>query len=271
MVLLWIIGGLASLVALAFLLGITVVKEWEKLIVFNLGKFSAIKEPGLNFVFPLIQRGIIIDTRERAVDVKPQEIMSSDNVPATIDAVVYYKIVDAKKAILEIEDYAQATGLLAQSALQTVMRKKEFNEFLLKKEECGNEILDKLQKPTDAWGITITKVEIKNIAIPDNLKRAMAKEAEAIREKKSRIIKAEGELESSKKLVEAGKMLAGDENAILLRQLQTWQEIGAEQNSLIILVPTNFKEAGMDVAMSSAIEKVRKNVEKIEEKPKGKK
>jgi len=236
-------------------MGFIVVNDWEKLVTFTLGKFSSIKESGFRFVVPMFQKGILLDTREKVVDVKPQEIMSKDNVPAVVDAVIYYRIFDVRKAFLEVEDFRLATELLAQSTLRTVLSKKEFNEFMVDKEKCSKEILDKLQKPTDEWGITITKVEIKNIEIPDNLKRAMAKEAEAIREKKARVIKSEAELEASNNLIAAGNKLAGSENAMLLRQLQTWQEIGAEQNSLIILVPTEFKQSGMDVAISTAMKK----------------
>jgi regulator of protease activity HflC (stomatin/prohibitin superfamily) len=131
-------------------------------------------------------------------------------------------------------------SLLAQSKLRDVLGKYDLDTLLAKKEEIGKEVLDMLQEPTDDWGITIISVEIKNIEVPDNMKRAMAKEAEAIREKRSRIVKASAEEEASRKFMEAAKIIAESPNALLLRQLQTWQEIGAEQNSLIILVPTEF-------------------------------
>jgi regulator of protease activity HflC (stomatin/prohibitin superfamily) len=174
------------------------------------------------------------------MDVVPQEILTKDSVPVKIDAVVYYKIFDAAKSIIAVEYFTMASTLLAQSKLRDVLGKYDLDTLLSNKDKIGKEVLDALQGPTDDWGITIISVEIKNIEVPDNMKRAMAKEAEAIREKRSRIVKASAEEEASKKFTEAAKTMEQSPNALMLRQLQTWQEIGAEQNSLIILVPTEF-------------------------------
>jgi regulator of protease activity HflC (stomatin/prohibitin superfamily) len=176
------------------------------------------------------------------MDVIPQEVLTKDSVPVKIDAVVYYKIFDAAKSIIVVEHFGMASTLLAQSKLRDVLGKYDLDTLLSNKEQIGKEILELLQGPTDDWGINIISVEIKNIEVPDNMKRAMAKEAEAIREKRSRLVKASAEEEASKKFAEAARIMAGSSTALVLRQLQTWQEIGAEQNSLIILVPTEFAQ-----------------------------
>jgi regulator of protease activity HflC (stomatin/prohibitin superfamily) len=174
------------------------------------------------------------------MDVVPQEVMTKDSVPTKIDAVVYYKIFGAQKSITAVENFAYASTLLAQSKLRDVVGKYDLDTLLVSKDKIGNEVLGVLQGPTDEWGVNIRSVEIKNIEIPDNMKRAMAKESEAAREKRARLIKASAEEEASKLFTNAAKIVAESPNALVLRQLQTWQEIGTEQNSLIILVPTEF-------------------------------
>jgi len=222
------------------ILGIRIVSQWQKGVVFRLGKYVRQINPGLNIIIPVLEMVRFVDMRIRTMDVVPQEVMTKDSVPVKIDAVVYYKIFDAVKSIVAVENFGLASTLLAQSKLRDVLGKYDLDMLLANKDQIGKEVLEILQGPTDQWGITILSVEIKNIEVPDNMKRAMAKEAEAIREKRSRIVKASAEEEASKKFMEAAKTFAESPNALLLRQLQTWQEIGAEQNSLIILVPTEF-------------------------------
>lgn len=222
------------------LFGIRIVSQWQVGVVFRLGRHVREIKPGLNIIIPLIEYANFVDMRIRTMDVVPQEIMTKDSVPVKIDAVVYYKIFDAARSIIAVENFGLASTLLAQSKLRDVLGKYDLDTLLANKEQIGKEALQMLQGPTDEWGITIISVEIKNIEIPDNMKRAMAKEAEAIREKRSRLVKASAEEEASRKFTEAAKVIAESPNALILRQLQTWQEIGAEQNSLIILVPTEF-------------------------------
>lgn len=231
-----------TLAALTAIFGIRIVSQWQKGIVFRLGRYVREINPGLNIIIPVLEYVRFVDMRIRTMDVLPQEIMTKDSVPVKIDAVVYYKIFDAAKSIIVVENFALASTLLAQSKLRDVLGKYDMDTLLAKKDEICKEILVALQEPTDQWGINIISVEIKNIEIPDNMKRAMAKEAEAIREKRSRLVKASAEEEASRRFTEAAKVMAESPNALLLRQLQTWQEIGAEQNSLIILVPTEFAQ-----------------------------
>ncbi|MCX5704455.1 MAG: slipin family protein [Candidatus Omnitrophica bacterium] len=235
--------GLMTLVIVGVvicLFGIRIVSQWQIGVVFRLGKLVRQINPGFNIIIPVIEYVSFVDMRIRTMDVIPQEIMTKDSVPVKIDAVVYYKIFDAPKSIIAVENFGMASTLLAQSKLRDVLGKYDLDTLLSNKDQIGKEVLVALQGPTDEWGITIISVEIKNIELPDNMKRAMAKESEAVREKRSRIVKASAEEESSKKFLEAAKVMSESPSALILRQLQTWQEIGAEQNSLIILVPTEF-------------------------------
>ena len=231
---------LVSVVVLAVLFGIRIMSQWQVGVVFRLGKYVRQIKPGLNVIIPVLEYVTCVDMRIRTMDVIPQEIMTKDSVPVKIDAVVYYKIFDAPKSIIAVENFQMASTLLAQSKLRDVLGKYDLDTLLANKDQIGKEVLEILQGPTDEWGISIISVEIKNIELPDNMKRAMAKEAEAIREKRSRLVKASAEEEASKMFTNAAKIIAESPNALMLRQLQTWQEIGAEQNSLIILVPTEF-------------------------------
>ncbi len=223
-----------------FILGIRVISQWERGVIFRFGKFLNEIKPGLSWVIPVIDSIYHVDMRIRTMDVIPQEVMTRDSVPTKIDAVVYYQIFDAQKSITAVENFAYASTLLAQSKLRDVVGKYDLDTLLSSKDKIGGEVLTALQGPTDQWGVNVKSVEIKNIELPDNMKRAMAKESEAAREKRARLIKASAEEEASKMFANAAETMAKNPNALVLRQLQTWQEIGAEQNSLIILVPTEF-------------------------------
>ena len=236
-------SGSVTLVILAVVIcifGIRIVSQWQIGVVFRLGKLARQIKPGFNIIIPILEYVSLVDMRIHTMDVIPQEIMTKDSVPVKIDAVVYYKIFDAPKSIIAVENFGMASTLLAQSKLRDVLGKYDLDTLLSNKDHIGKEVLVALQGPTDEWGITIISVEIKNIELPDNMKRAMAKESEAVREKRSRLVKASAEEEASRKFLEAAKVMAESPSALILRQLQTWQEIGAEQNSLIILVPTEF-------------------------------
>jgi regulator of protease activity HflC (stomatin/prohibitin superfamily) len=222
--------------------GIKLAKEWEKAIVLRLGRYVGNRGPGLFYVIPFIEKARKLDTRKQVMDVAKQNILTSDSVTVAVDAVVYYKIKksEVEKSVLNVEDWEGASTTLAQTTLRDIVGQKPLDSLLTKKQEVGDEIKKILDKKTDEWGIEVSDVEIRDVEIPEQLERAMAKEAEAIREKRARVTKAEGELQASKKLREAGQELAKAPNATLIRQLQTWQEIGAEQNSLIVVAPTEM-------------------------------
>lgn len=235
----WIVLS-AGVALLIFVMGIRVISQWKRGVVFRWGKFLREISPGLSWVIPAIDTVFYVDVRIRTMDVVPQEVMTKDSVPTKIDAVVYYQIFDAKKSLIAVENFAYASTLMAQSKLRDIVGKYDLDTFLSSKDKISYEVLQVLQGPTDEWGVNIKSVEIKNIELPDNMKRAMAKESEAVREKRARLVKASAEQEASRMFTDAAKTIAESPNALILRQLQTWQEIGAEQNSLIVLVPTDF-------------------------------
>jgi len=235
-----LIVGVGSTVLASFLLytSLKVANQWNEAVVLRLGKFNRVQGPGIFFIIPFVEAIRWINKRTQVMDVTPQEIMTSDSVPVEVDAVVYFKVNGSKNAILNVEDFDDATSKLAQTTLRDIVGRKDLTYLLKQKEDMGKEIKDRLDKETGKWGIDVENVEIKDVILPDMLKRAMAKEAEAIREKNARVIKAEGELAASKKLKEASSIL--DDKAITLRQLQTWQEIGTEKNTMMIVVPSDL-------------------------------
>lgn len=213
---------LIGLVVLIGILGVRVISQWEYGVVFRFGKFKREIKPGLTWIIPAIDSVYHVDMRIRTMDVVPQEVITKDSVPTKIDAVVYYKIFDAPKSITAVENFAYASTLLAQSKLRDIVGKYDLDTFLVSKDKLSDEVLRALQGPTDEWGVNIKSVEIKNIEIPDNMKRAMAKESEAIREKRARLVKASAEQEASRMFADAAKTVAEHPNALVLRQLQTW-------------------------------------------------
>ena len=229
---------LCVLVLFIFLGGIRIVNEWEEGVTFFLGKYSGNKKPGFRWIFPILQQMKKVDRRIRTLDVEPQECITKDSVTIDLDAVIYFKVTDPKKAIVDVRNFELASYKFGQTALRDIVGKKDLDQLLGKKDEIGEAIKKAIQDPTDNFGVKVTNVEIKDVVLPKDMKRAMAKEAEASREKKARIIKASGEFEASKKLKDAADLL--DDKSMILRQLQTWQEIGAEQNSTMILVPSDL-------------------------------
>ena len=244
---------------LYLLSGFRVIPQWEVGLIFTLGKYTGSRPPGLTWILPGFQQIHRIDVRIRTMDVHPQELITRDSATVTVDAVVYYKVVMPEKAKLNVKNFEEASTLLAQSALRDILGKHTLDELLIMKKELGEQILNSIQGPTDNWGVTITSVEIKNIEVPENMKRAMAKEAEAIREKRARQLKAEAEVEASKKFQEAASIIARDPIALRLRELQTWQEIGAEQNSLMILIPSGLEQTASSIAAAMGTTMLKAN------------
>ena len=211
-----------------------VVKEYERGVVLRLGKFHMTKEPGLRLIFPWIDKMTKIPIRVVTMDVPSQEIITRDNVSVKVNAVAYFRVMDPEKAFLQVEEYLQATSQIAQTTLRSVLGQAMLDELLSAREDLTiktQEIVDKL---TDPWGVKVTAVEIKHVELTAELKRAMAKEAEAERERRAKIIHAEGESEASEKLAQAANVLATASGALQLRYLQTLTEISVEKNSTII-------------------------------------
>jgi len=222
--------GLIILAAIVIfvLSGIKVVNQYQRGVVLTLGKFSGVREPGLRIVLPVIQTMTLVDIRSTPIDVPKQEVITRDNVTVGVDAVVYFRIVNAPKAVLETTNYIYATSQFAQAALRDVTGNVDMDDLLAKREEISQQIKEIVDAETDKWGIDVENVKIQNIELPGDMKRAMAKQAEAERERRSNIINADGEKQAAKTLAEAAEILATTPGAINLRTLNTLERISTE-------------------------------------------
>lgn len=214
--------------------GIRIVYEYKRAIKFRFGKYINVLKPGFRWIIPVIETVQFVDIRVITINIASQEIMTKDNVPSRIDGVLFYKIVDTEKAVLEVEDYNFAISQLAQASLRDVCGKAELDTILSKREEMGENIRLIVEKETKAWGIIISDVKVKDIELPENMKRSMANQAEAERSRRARIILAEAEKQAASTLLEAGKMIDQSPSAIKLRLYQTLADIAAEKNSTIV-------------------------------------
>lgn len=221
------------------LAGLKVVNQYERGIVLTLGRFTGIRNPGLRVVLPIIQTIRKVDIRSTPIDVPQQEIITRDNVTVKLDAVVYFRVVDAPKAVLETVNYTYATSQFAQAALRDVTGNAELDELLSKREAISQQIKDIVDAETEKWGIDVENIKIQSIELPQDMKRAMARQAEAEREKRAKIIVAEGEQLSAAKLGEAADIIAAHPIALQLRNLQVLNDIAAEKNSTIVF-PSQF-------------------------------
>ena len=224
--------------------GIKVVNQYERGVVLTLGKFSGVRQPGLRIVVPILQQLTRVDVRSTPIDVPKQEIITKDNVTAGVDAIVYFRVIDAPRAVLETTNYVYATSQFAQAALRDVTGNFELDDLLSKREEISQQIKEIVDKQTDQWGIDVEAVKIQNIELPSDMKRAMAKQAEAERERRSNIINAEGERAAAETLAEAARIIAGTPGAINLRTLNTVERISTEPSQkTTILFPVELLEA----------------------------
>jgi regulator of protease activity HflC (stomatin/prohibitin superfamily) len=208
--------------------------EYERVVVFRLGRLIGIKGPGLVLIIPILDRVIKLDLRTRVIDVPKQRIITQDNVTVDVDAIVYFRIIDPQKAVVEVQRYDIATSLLAQTTLRDTIGQKNLDELLSQREELNKSLQTVIDLGTDPWGIKVSSVNIKDVSLPEEMLRAIAKQAEAEREKRSRIIMAEGELEASAKMTEAAKLYEKTPVALRLRELQTLTEIAREKNLIIV-------------------------------------
>ena len=213
---------------------IRILREYERGVVFTLGRFSGVKGPGLILVIPVIQQMERIDLRTRVFDVPPQDVISLDNVSVKVNAVVYYRVIDPEKSIIQVEDFNQATSELAQTTLRSVVGQHELDQMLADREQLNNDVREILDKQTDAWGIKVLNVELKHIDLDEQMVRAIAKQAEAERLRRAKIIDAEGESQAADKLVEAGKKLSQHPESMQLRYLGTLANIAGEKSSTIV-------------------------------------
>ena len=211
-----------------------VLREYERAVVFTLGRFWKVKGPGLILIVPFVQQIVRVELRTIVMDIPPQDVISRDNVSVRVSAVVYFRVIDAERAVIQVENYENAVSQLAQTTLRSVLGQHELDEMLSERTKLNTHIQQILDEHTDAWGIKIGMVEIKHIDINENMVRAIARQAEAERERRAKVIHADGELQASHKLLEAAQVLAQQPQALQLRYLQTLSNIAEEKNSTII-------------------------------------
>ncbi|MFV0454504.1 MAG: slipin family protein [Pseudomonas sp.] len=211
-----------------------ILREYERGVVFQLGRFWRVKGPGLILVIPGLQQMVRVDLRTLVLDVPTQDVISRDNVSVKVNAVVYYRVLDAEKAIIQVEDYHSATSQLAQTTLRAVLGKHDLDDMLAEREQLNSDIQQVLDAQTDAWGIKVANVEIKHVDLDESMIRAIARQAEAERERRAKVIHAEGELQASEKLMQAAEMLGRQQGAMQLRYMQTLSNIAGDKNSTIV-------------------------------------
>jgi regulator of protease activity HflC (stomatin/prohibitin superfamily) len=214
---------------------IRILREYERGVIFRLGKLLGVKGPGLIFLIPVVDRMVKMDLRVVTIDVARQEVMTRDNVPVTVDAVLYFRVIDPEAAVVKVVDFLKATSLIAQTTLRSVLGQAELDELLAHREKINLTLQEIIDRQTDPWGIKVTAVEVKDVALPDGMKRAMAKQAEAERERRAKIVNAEGEYQAAEKMVQAAAMMSKEPIALQLRFLQTMREISSEHNTTTFL------------------------------------
>ena len=225
--------GLIIIVGL-FLYMFRILREYERAVVFMLGRFWKVKGPGLIILIPVVQQMVRVDLRTIVMDVPTQDVISRDNVSVKVNAVLYFRVIDSEKAIIQVEDYLAATSQLAQTTLRSVLGQHDLDDMLAEREKLNADIQAILDKQTDAWGIKVSNVEIKHVDIDESMVRAIARQAEAERERRAKVIHAEGEMQAAEKLVQAAQTLSAQPTAIQLRYLQTLTEIAGEKSSTIV-------------------------------------
>ena len=237
-------GGTLILVLVLLVLlskAIYVLREYERAVIFRLGRLVGVRGPGFILIIPFIDRLVRVSLRIIAMDVPPQDVITKDNVSVKVNAVVYYRVFEPDKAIVEVQDYNYATSQLAQTTLRSVIGGAELDELLAAREKINQELQSILDKQTDSWGIKVSAVEVKHVDLPDTMQRAIARQAEAERERRAKIIHADGELQASEKLSSAAHVLAAEPTSVQLRFLQTLSEIAVEKNSTIVFpVPVDI-------------------------------
>jgi len=225
---------IAVFVVIALGTSVRVLREYERGVIFRLGRLIATKGPGLILLIPLIDRIVKVDLRTVTLNIPPQEVITRDNVPASVNAVAYFRVVDSNRAIVEVENYLVATSQISQTALRSVLGKAEFDQLLSERERLNEELQKIIDESTEPWGVKVTAVEIKDVEIPEQMQRAIARQAEAERERRAKIINSEGEFQAAQKLTDAADIISTNPASLQLRYLQTLLEIGSNQNTTVV-------------------------------------
>ncbi len=229
-----IVIGVLVFVFILLASAIRILREYERAVVFRLGRLIPAKGPGLILLIPIVDRMERISTRIETIDVQRQEVMTKDNVPVSVDAVVYYRVVAPTDAVVKVKNFHKATYLLAQTTLRSVLGQSELDELLAARDRINRRLQEIIDEHTEPWGIKVSMVEVRDVVLPDTMKRAMARQAEIERERRAKIINAEGEFQASQKLTEAAKIIATEPIALQLRYLQTLSEVASENNSTTV-------------------------------------
>jgi regulator of protease activity HflC (stomatin/prohibitin superfamily) len=241
---LYLIGFLIIFLPIA----VKILPEYERGVIFRLGRLSGVKGPGIIIIIPFVDKMIRVSLRTVTMDVPPQDIITSDNVTVKVNAVVYFRPMEPAKAIIEVEDYLYATSQIAQTSLRSILGQSQLDDLLSKRDEINAKLQQVIDTETEPWGIKVSTVEVKNVDLPETMQRAIARQAEAERERRAKVIHAEGELQASRKLAEAAKVLAEEPSALQLRYLQTLTDISTGKTSTIIPFPVDllsiFKNQG---------------------------
>ena len=246
---LYTVATIVILILLFLASAIRILNEYERGVIFRLGRVIATKGPGLIILIPVIDRLVKVDMRTITMDVPPQDVITRDNVSISVNAVIYFRVLTANDAVVEVENYLYATSQLAQTTLRSVCGEVELDQILSEREKINSQLQEILDKSTDAWGIKVSNVEVKHIDLPDTMKRAMAKQAEAERERRAKVIAAEGEFQAAQKLNEAGSVMAKEPIALQLRYLQTLAAVAAENNSTTLFpIPIDLFKPFIEMA-----------------------
>jgi regulator of protease activity HflC (stomatin/prohibitin superfamily) len=235
-------GAITAVLVVGFIIlfvllpqAVRITREYERGVIFRLGKLVGAKGPGLIFLIPFVDKMVKMDLRVVTIDVAKQEVMTRDNVPATVDAVVYFKVIDPEAAVIKVENFWKATSLIAQTTLRSVLGQSPLDDLLSQRDVINQKLQEIIDKQTGPWGIKVTSVEVKEVALPDSMKRAMAKQAEAERERRAKVVNAEGEFQAAEKMVQAASLIAQEPIALQLRYLQTMREMASEHNTTTFL------------------------------------
>ena len=239
---------LCLLVVICVVASVRVLREYERAVVFTLGRFEKVKGPGLVILIPFIQEMVRVDLRIQVIEIPSQDVISRDNVSMKVDAVLYFNVVNPERAIIQVQNYLPATNMLAQTTLRAVLGQHELDEMLSERKKLSTDIQSILDSATETWGIKVSNVEIRTVELTENMVRAIAKQAEAERDRRAKVIHAEAEFQASQTLVNAAKILGSVPAAMQLRYLQTLAEIGAEQNSTVVFpMPIDIMKPFLDL------------------------
>jgi len=250
----WVVGIIVALALITWLLlGIKVVHQWERGVLLRFGKFVGMRGPGLNFIIPIVHQLIKVDTRIMTVILEPQEVITKDNVTIKVDAVVYFRVVDAEKAVINVEDFISASTQIALTTLRSVLGQSELDELLAHRDQINLRLKEIIDEQTEQpWGVLVTVAEVKDVLLPETMQRAMARQAEAEREKRAKVVHAQGERLAAENLTEAARILGDEPIAVHLRYLQSMVEMAGERNSTIIPIPLDILSAVRSLVPSAA-------------------